>query len=95
MRTYGLTAEDYDEIYEYQNGRCYICQHATGRTKRLSVDHCHATGMIRGLLCGPCNKMLGRFRDNPNAARRIIDYLAHPPAVEAIGKRYVPEKEVP
>jgi Recombination endonuclease VII len=90
MRTYGLTTEDYEEIYEYQGGRCYICQYATGRTRRLSVDHCHKTGLIRGLLCAPCNKMLGRFRDNPEAGTRIIEYLDRPPAVDAIGERFVP-----
>ena len=78
--TYGLSAGDYGRLYAYQDGRCAGCQRATGRTKRLAVDHHHATGEVRGLLCGPCNRMVGHFRDDPSTFLRLADYLVNPPA---------------
>jgi len=81
MDIYGITAEQYWEIYKYQGGKCYICQRATGARKRLSVDHCHETGFIRGLLCSVCNKnVLGHLRDSVVALWRAITYLIFPPA---------------
>ncbi|AOE44479.1 endonuclease VII [Gordonia phage Strosahl] len=90
--TYGITSEQYLQIYEAQGGVCYICQRARGLKKKLSVDHCHATGMVRGLLCQKCNRdILGHLRDDPEAAQRIIDYLRAPPAVQAIGVIITPD----
>ncbi|WP_424923390.1 endonuclease VII domain-containing protein [Actinocrispum wychmicini] len=64
-----------------QGGRCAICQRATGRGKRLAVDHNHATGEVRGLLCKPCNRdVLGHLRDDVSAFERAIVYLTDPPA---------------
>lgn len=86
LKTYGITSEQYDQLYEAQGGTCYICQRATGATKKLSVDHDHATGYVRGLLCTTCNKILGHLRDDPKAARRVWTYLAFPPAFGVIGE---------
>jgi len=89
--TYGITTEEYWAIYEYQGGRCAICQRATGARKKLSVDHSHATGMVRGLLCQPCNRnVLGHLRDDTAAFDRAIQYLMFPPAVNVIGERITP-----
>lgn len=91
MDVYGLSADEYWAIYEYQGGRCYICRRGTGASKRLSVDHCHETGMVRGLLDTACNKwVLGMLRDDVDAFQRAIDYLTNPPAKEVIGCRIVP-----
>lgn len=94
---YNITAAEYNEIYEYQDGRCFICQRATGKSRKLSVDHKHEQdggGWIRGLLCGPCNRdVLGHLRDDVEALQRAIDYLTHPPALDVIGKRYIPFDE--
>jgi len=79
-QTYGLTAEQYWQIYESQGGKCYMCQRATGRTRRLAVDHDHATGYVRGLLCKRDNTLLGHARDNPEYFNRAISYLDSPPA---------------
>lgn len=85
-KRYGLTADQYWALYGAQGGVCYICEIATGKTKKLSVDHDHATGYVRGLLCGPCNKMLGLLRDDPDKAYRMADYLAgNTPAKRTIG----------
>ncbi|QXN73032.1 endonuclease VII [Mycobacterium phage Phillis] len=92
MDTYGITAEEYWEIYEFQGGCCYICRRATGKgRKKLSVDHCHTTGFVRGLLCGPCNRdVLGHLRDEPEAFLRGYNYLSSPPAIAVIGRRVAP-----
>jgi len=87
-KTYGLLLDDYDAIYEYQRGKCAICQRATGATKRLSVDHDHRIGAVRdavrGLLCSKCNGMLGHARDDPAVFERAAAYLRSPPAREVL-----------
>ena len=75
MKTYGLEAGEYAKLYTEQGGVCAICRRATGKTKRLAVDHDHDTGRVRGLLCGPCNKLVGYLRNSPEAFRRGADYL--------------------
>ena len=94
--TYGITEGEYWEIYEHQDNRCFICQRATGVRKRLSVDHCHATGTVRGLLCTSCNRnVLGHLRDDPEALERAADYLRNPPAVEVLGVIITPDMRKP
>jgi hypothetical protein len=73
-RKYGLTLEDYEAMRARQNDVCAICKMPSRR--RLEVDHCHATGMVRGLLCQACNVGLGRFKDRPALLRAAADYLA-------------------
>jgi recombination endonuclease VII len=85
-KTYGLTLEQYEALYEAQGGECYICMRATGKTKRLAVDHDHKTGYVRGLLCSTCNNILGHLRDDVIAAYRLSMYLRYPPAFDTIGK---------
>lgn len=51
LKTYGITSGQYEALYEAQGGSCYICCRAKGVTKKLSVDHDHLTGWVRGLLC--------------------------------------------
>lgn len=79
QKLYGIDANTYWDIYEFQNGKCYICQRATGKTKRLSVDHSHETGEVRGLLCSLDNRMLGHARDNSEFFDRAAEYLRNPP----------------
>ncbi|AOZ61299.1 endonuclease VII [Mycobacterium phage DarthPhader] len=91
LATYGITPDEYWQIYEHQGGRCYICQRANGKVKRLSVDHDHKTGIVRGLLCTMCNKYtLGWARDAIEFFERAIAYLKRPPAVEVLGERIAP-----
>ncbi|OZF41894.1 endonuclease VII domain-containing protein [Rhodococcus sp. 14-2470-1a] len=85
-RTYGITGELYWALYQAQGGRCFICQRATGKAKRLPVDHDHGTGEVRGLLCGPCNRdVLGHLRHDVAALIRAIVYLCDPPARAVLG----------
>jgi hypothetical protein len=74
---YGLEHGSYDRMLAAQNGRCAICEVSEpgGRTKRFHVDHCHATGRVRSLLCEGCNNGLGRFRDKPHLLRAAANYL--------------------
>lgn len=84
QKTYGLGEGDYARLLAYQAGRCWICRRATGATKRLAVDHDHKTEKVRGLLCGPCNQLLGHVRDDPEVLIRAAQYLLHPPAQRAL-----------
>lgn len=72
---YGLTVEDFEELSATQCHVCAICKQPPQGKKRLSVDHDHITGKIRGLLCDSCNIGLGMFRDNPTLLQVAIGYL--------------------
>lgn len=79
-QTFGITGEDYARLLEAQNGRCAICGNRP-RKLRLAVDHNHATGEVRGLLCKRCNKnLLGGAHDATDLLRAAINYLEDPPA---------------
>lgn len=58
-------------------GGCEVCGATEGDSRgyRLNVDHCHATGRIRGILCRRCNTALGQAKDDPGLLRRLADYL--------------------
>lgn len=81
-RHYGLTVEQYDAMVVEQSGVCLICMKPPRSGKRLSVDHDHATGEVRGLLCHVCNQGLGYFYDDPELLRLAAAYLLrHCPVV--------------
>jgi hypothetical protein len=80
QKVYGLQPGEYGQLYLFQGQVCAICQRATGATRNLSVDHNHKNGLVRGLLCRPCNDLLGHLRDDWRAAQRIANYLLRPPA---------------
>lgn len=62
---YGLSVTDYNILLLNQNGCCKICEnHQRTFNTPLVVDHCHSTGVVRGLLCDYCNKGLGFFKDS-------------------------------
>jgi hypothetical protein len=60
-RKYGITVEQYNQMLLTQNNTCKICKNICKSGKNLAVDHCHATGKVRGLLCATCNVNLGRI----------------------------------
>jgi len=68
---YNITIDDYEDMFEEQDGRCRVCQ----KRKKLYVDHDHKTHEVRGLLCNTCNIGLGHFKDNPNLLRQAASYL--------------------
>lgn len=77
LREYGLTLDAYDELLRQQDYVCKICktkERERGR-KRLAVDHDHKTGEVRGLLCDPCNRALGMFKDDEQILLSAIRYV--------------------
>jgi len=79
-KKFGITLDDYDIIFQSQNGVCWICSKPEtfflkGRTHSLAVDHCHKTGKIRGLLCRNCNQMLGLAKDSIETLAKAVEYL--------------------
>lgn len=87
-KTYSLPPGEYEKLYVFQGQVCAICQRATGATRRLSVDHDHACcagpvscgKCVRGLICRPCNDLLGHVRDSEQTLSRAIHYLRFSPA---------------
>jgi hypothetical protein len=77
-RTYELEPEEYQRLLDWQAGRCYVCGQVP-RVRRLAVDHDHRTGEVRGLLCANdewgCNVMLSRVLNDPEAAKRLVEYV--------------------
>lgn len=81
LREYGITYDKYEEMLLEQNHLCKICdtegflmdeeRHKT----KLVVDHCHKTGVVRGLLCHNCNRALGLLKDSLIALNKAMEYL--------------------
>jgi hypothetical protein len=71
---YGMTMEEYRERVDAQGGRCAICGDEP-EGDRLHVDHSHATGAVRDLLCRPCNHALGNAKDDPARLLAMLAYL--------------------
>lgn len=81
---YGISPEEYDYILTQQNGVCAICKrpetlihgHGSkkGSVRSLSVDHCHAIGSVRSLLCHKCNTSLGLMNEDPGLIRALLEY---------------------
>ena len=103
LLTYHLTEEQYWAIYNAQGGHCYLCQHGSGKSRKLSVDHDHrccpgkkSCGQcVRGLLCLTCNRIvLGRAaRDSAEFFERGIRYLTSPPAHSVIARVTIRDRE--
>ena len=79
-KLYGLDPIEYERILAAQDNCCAICQKPCATRKKLSVDHDHATGEVRGLVCLLCNMGLGKFRDGAELLRRAVAYLESPRA---------------
>jgi hypothetical protein len=77
LRTqFALTPEQWQAMREAQGHRCAICQSALGTGRSVAVDHCHETGLVRGILCSKCNLGLGHFKDNPETLIAAARYIA-------------------
>jgi hypothetical protein len=79
---FGITLEQYEEMFVAQGGVCKICKRPefakngwNSKTRALAVDHCHVSGKIRGLLCTNCNRMLGLADDRVAVLETAIEYL--------------------
>jgi hypothetical protein len=76
MKNHNLSQSDYERMVVEQNNKCGICKKIM---KEPCVDHDHATGEIRGLLCYNCNAAIGLFEDNPLTLMAAIKYLEEGP----------------
>jgi hypothetical protein len=78
----GLTPQEYSTLLEQQRGLCAICAKepsGVGSRAQLHIDHDHATGKVRGLLCGECNASIGLMRDDIARLQAAIEYLKKAP----------------
>ena len=75
LKKYGLTPRQYEWLGHAQAWRCLGCDAFTRNGHHLRIDHCHETGVVRGLLCHSCNISLGWARDNPKTLRKLAAYL--------------------
>jgi hypothetical protein len=74
----GVSPADYERMLAAQDGHCALCPN-TPKTRRLSVDHNHKTGAVRGLLCFSCNRTLPHYKDSAWLARAATYVAAHEP----------------
>lgn len=78
---YGISLEEYEELLKAQGGCCAICgsfnNNTTGKKRNwnFSVDHCHESGKVRGLLCNNCNRGLGLLGDTEESLKKALNYL--------------------
>lgn len=78
---YGLTRDQYYQMLSDQNYLCAICgntetaRKSDGSVRRISLDHDHATGLVRAFLCHRCNMLLGQANDDASLLRAMADYL--------------------
>jgi hypothetical protein len=81
LKAYGLTVDEYQSMLVKQEGNCAICGDSLSDSldslgRGNHVDHCHETGIVRGILCSRCNLGLGHFRNDPHILESAIRYLA-------------------
>lgn len=74
-RSYDISVERYNELLAVQSGVCAICFQPDKFREKLSVDHDHKTGKIRGLLCHKCNAVLGLANDRLDTLKNAVRYL--------------------
>jgi len=72
LKRYGLTIEQYNSMLETQAGQCAICGK---KMKQPNIDHCHATGKVRELLCLTCNFVIGGAYEDVALLKSAIKYL--------------------
>jgi len=81
LRKIDLSFDEFKTLLKKQKGLCAICtkpetsKHQSGKQRLLSIDHCHTTNKVRGLLCKKCNSAIGFFEDNPVLVKKAYDYL--------------------
>ena len=74
-RAYGMTLQQFNELFQRQGNRCAICYSDSHGGRGWHVDHCHASEKIRGILCHPCNVAIGFTKDDVGRLKACISYL--------------------
>lgn len=78
---YGITEAQYEDMKKKQEYKCYLCggdgfiMNKASHHETLCVDHDHATGKVRKLLCHNCNRALGLLQDDPHLLRKAAEYI--------------------
>lgn len=75
-RRYGIDIATFEEMRWVQGGKCALCR----KRKAIHVDHDHATGKVRAILCFRCNNGLGKLFDDPRIVLRAVAYLRQGPS---------------
>lgn len=84
-RKYGITIDQYDKLLSDQNGGCAICGRKPGKTP-LHVDHCHLSGVVRGILCHQCNWYMGTIEASSEVWENLLNYVRKSNAIKSGGK---------
>ena len=74
-KSYGISPEQYKNLWEIQNGKCGICFSELKGDRTTHIDHNHSTGNVRGLLCHHCNTALGLFKEDWSTISNALNYL--------------------
>ena len=76
-KKYGIEYDEFISIFNSQGNVCAICKSSnSGRKgKKMCIDHCHTTGLVRGILCHKCNVAIGLFNDDIQTIQNAKDYL--------------------
>lgn len=91
QREFHTNLSEHNKVLAFQDGVCYICKkrlNKKGFPLRLAVDHCHKTGLLRGLLCWPCNKAIAILQDDPQRMYNAYEYISNPPFTQVFGERF-------
>lgn len=77
LKNYSISTDEYDSLFERQGCVCAICGNDNPKSNygTFCVDHCHTTGVVRGILCQPCNTALGLFMDDVVIIKNAYKYL--------------------
>lgn len=75
LRKHGISRAEWDAMWQNQNGNCAGCLEPLVIGARTHIDHCHDSGIVRGLLCSSCNLAIGKIKDRPTTLRRLAAYL--------------------
>lgn len=89
QKEYNITLEERNKVEEFQKHCCAICKKShnlKGEKLTLYVDHCHKSGLDRGLLCYMCNKGIAIFRDNPEKLKNAFEYFQNNPFTTVLGE---------
>lgn len=79
INKYGICLEEFNKMYQLQDGKCATCRKSCPNNSRngLYVDHNHSNGKIRALLCSNCNRVLGLINENKATLESMIKYLEY------------------
>jgi hypothetical protein len=96
QREFHITLIEFRLILKEQKGCCGICKRPMNFLNKkgkptfdFAVDHCHRSGLVRGLLCMECNRALGKWRDIDERVVAAGEYVKSPPAILALGRRHL------